>query len=170
MTRGPRLRRTVLPVLVGTLAVAALLYLVGSLPHTLPEVIALVLLAGTAFGLLLAALERTGRGIEPAWWASTPREESSAPAAMDYRLVRLRRDLRDALERDDREDTIHPVLRELAAERLTAHHGIDLATQPDEARAAMSPQLWQYLTHPPTGTRRSHRGALQNAVEGIEKL
>ncbi|MGC5583223.1 hypothetical protein ACQE98_03625 [Ornithinimicrobium sp. W1679] len=165
-----RLRRTLLGALAATLVVGSLLYLVGALPHSLPEVLAVVLLAGTVLGLLLAALRRTGDGVEPAWWASTPREEAIAPAAMDYRLVRLRRDLRDALERDDRPDTVHAVLHDLAAERLRALHGVDLAAQPDEARALTGPELWHYLTHPPTGTRRSSRGAVQTAIEGIEKL
>ena len=163
-------RRTLLSALLATLALGALLYLVGALPHTLPEILAVVLLAGTALGLLLVALERTGRGIEPAWWASTPREEAAAPTALDYRLVRLRRDLRDALERDDRPDTVHAVLHELAAERLRALHDIDLTTQPEQARAATGPELWHYLTTPPTGTGRRSRGALLTAIEGIEKL
>ena len=170
MSGGHRLRRTLLSSVVAVLALGTLLYLVGALPHTLPEVVAVVLLAGAALGLLLAALRRTGHGVEPAWWASTPREEAIAPAALDYRLVRLRRDLRDALERDDRPDTVHAVLVDLAAERLRAHHGVDLTTQPEEARALAGPELWAYLTTPPSGTRRRSRGTLQTAVEGIEKL
>jgi len=84
--------------------------------------------------------------------------------------VRLRRDLRDAVERDDRSDEIYPVLRGLAAERLRAHHQIDLDTEPERARQVVDADLWRYLTTPPTDTRKRSRTSLQTAIEGIENL
>ena len=131
---------------------------------------ALTTLAALAAALVPWALSRTSRYAERAYWASTPRQESVPPAALDYRLVRLRRDLRDALERDDRADEIHPLLRELTRERLEALHGIDLDTDPEAARAVMDPHLWRYLTHPPTDERRRSKSALHTAIEGVEKL
>ena len=89
---------------------------------------------------------------------------------MDYRLVRIRRDLRDALERDDREDPVWPLLRDLAAERLRARHDIDLDADPEAARQVVDPLLWRYLTTPPTDARKRSRSALHTAIEGIEKL
>lgn len=152
------------------LLVGALLFYVGSLQHSLPEVVALVLLAAVVTPLLVRSIARTGRYAERAYWASTPRQESVPPSAMDYRLLRIRRDLRDALERDDRDDPVYPLLRDLAAERLQAHHGIDLDARPEDARRVVDPLLWRYLTTPPTDTRKRSRSALHTAIEGIEKL
>lgn len=164
------LRATILTLAVGTVLLGALLFFIGSLPHTVLEAAAIVLLAAAVAPLAAWAFTRTGRYAERAHWASTPRQDSAPPAAMDYRLLRIRRDLRDALERDDRGDAIHPLLRELAAERLRAHHGIDLDADPAAAQQVMDPQLWRYLTTPPTDTRKRSRSALHTAIEGIEQL
>lgn len=163
-------RGSAVPFAVAVLLVGALLFYVGSLQHSLAEVVALVLVAAVVAPLLARAIARTGRYAERAYWASTPRQESVPPSAMDYRLLRIRRDLRDALERDDRDDPVYPLLRQLAAERLQAHHGIDLDTQPEAAQRVLDPLLWRYLTTPPTDTRKRSRSALHTAIEGIEKL
>jgi hypothetical protein len=164
------LRRLLVPGLVLAALAGGVLWFVGSLPHSLPQVVLVVLLAGAVGVLLVWALGHTGRHLEPAYWASTPRQESVPPTAMDYRLVRLRRDLRDALDRDDRPDLVYPVLRELTQERLRAHHDLDLDTQPEQARAVLDPQLVRYLSTPPTDTRRRSKALLHSAIEGIEKL
>lgn len=158
------------PTVSATLLVGGLLYYVGSLPHTVPEAVLVILLTGAAASLVLWALTRTGQEVERAYWVSTPRQEAVPPAALDYRLLRLRRDLRDAVERDDRQDAIYPVLRELTAERLQARHGVDLDAEPERARALLDPALQQYLDRPPTDTRRRSRSALHTAIEGIERL
>lgn len=160
----------ILPALLLVPVVGGLLWYVGSLPHSLPEVLLVIALGGIAVTLVLTSVGRVGEGVERAHWVSTPHHESAPPAALDYRLMRLRRDLRDALERDDRRDEIHGVVRDLAAERLLTRHGIDLDTEPERAEQAVGPRLWTYLTHPPTDTRRRSRGALENALEGVEKL
>lgn len=164
------LRGTVVPLGVGVLLLGVLLFYVGALRHTPAEAAAVVVLAALAAALLPWAVVRTGRYAQRAWWASTPRQESAAPTALDYRLVRIRRDLRDAVERDDRVDPIFPVLHELTAERLRARHGVDLGTQPERARELLDPHLWRYLSAPPSDTRKRSRSALNTAVEGIEKL
>lgn len=176
MTGSPRARRrrdawnSLVPALILVPAAGGLLWYVGSLPHSLPETLLVILLGGTAVTLTVTSVARVGEGIERAHWVSTPRADSVPPAALDYRLLRLRRDLRDAIERDDRRDDVHAVIRELAAERLRARHDIDLETQPERAEQLVGPALWHYLTHPPTDTRRRSRSALENAIEGIEKL
>ena len=162
--------RSALPLLVGTLLLGALLFYVGSLPHGPAAVTAIVVVAAVVAPLLLGALTRGGRGAERAYWSSALHQESVPPAAMDYRLVRIRRDLRDALERDDREDPVWPLLRDLAAERLRARHDIDLDADPEAARQVVDPLLWRYLTTPPTDARKRSRSALHTAIEGIEKL
>ena len=160
----------VLPALGLCLALGLALYLIGSLRHSVLEAVLLVLLASLVIALVPWALSRTNRYAERAHWASTPREESVPPSALDYRLVRLRRDLRDALERDDRTDEIQPLLRELTAERLRSRHDVDLDAEPDRAEQLLDPDLWRYLTTAPTGTRRRSRALLHTAIEGIEKL
>lgn len=158
------------PALILVPAAGGLLWYVGSLPHSLPETVLVILLGGAAVTLTLTSVARIGEGVERAHWLSTPRTDAVPPAALDYRLLRLRRDLRDAVERDDRRDDVHAVVRELAAERLRARHDIDLDTQPERAEQLVGPALWHYLTHPPTDTRRRSRSALENAIDRIEKL
>lgn len=170
-TRGPGdPRATVLPLAGFVLLLGALLFYVGSLRYSLPEAVAAVLLGALVIALVPWAVTATGHDAERAFWVSTPREEAAPPASLDYRLVRLRRDLRDAVERDDRTDEIYGLLRDLASERLRAHHQIDLDADPEGARAVVDPHLWRYLTTPPTDTRKRSRTALQTAIEGIEKL
>lgn len=169
--RRPRVGwSAILPALVLVPIVGGLLWYVGSLPHSPPEVLLVILIGGVAVTLALTSVGRVGEGVERAHWVSTPRHEATPPSALDYRLLRLRRDLRDALERDDRPDQIHGVLRDLAAERLRTHHDIDLDAEPERAQKVVDARLWHYLTHPPTDTRRRSRSALENAIEGIEKL
>lgn len=165
-----RLRAAYLPFVLVAFGVGALLWYIGSLPHTVPEVVLVVLLGTATLGLIHRVLSSAGREVEPAYWVSTPHAESAAPTAMDYRLLRLRRDLRDALERDDRPDHIYPVLRELAGERLRHEHDIDLDEQPEAARQVLPPGLAGYLDSPPTDHRKRSRNALLHAIEGIEKL
>lgn len=159
-----------LPFVVVALGVGTLLYYIGSLPHTVPEAALVVLLGTAVLALIYRVLSRAGREVEPAYWVSTPHAEALPPAAMDYRLLRLRRDLRDALEREDRPDHIYPVVRELAAECLRTQHDIDLDQEPERAREVLSPGLASYLDTPPTDTRRRSRSTLHHAIEGIEKL
>lgn len=174
MSRAPLIprdqRSTVLPLLGVGVAIGAGLYYLGSLRHSVLEAVLLVLLAAVVLALVPWALTRTGAVAERAYWASTPRQESTPPSAMDYRLIRLRRDLRDAIERDDRTDAIQPLLREITAERLRSIHDIDLDAEPERAQAAVDPNLWRYLTTAPSGTRRRNRAMLHTAIEGIERL
>lgn len=163
-------RTTVLSLAVLSLILGGVLWLIGSLRQE-PWVAFLVVVLGALVASLAPwAISRTGGEAERAYWTSTPRQEAVAPTALDYRIVKIRRDLRDSLERDDRPDSIAPLLRELAAERLRAHHDIDLDAEPERAQAVMTPELWRYLNHPPGGTRRRHRSVLHTAIEGIEQL
>lgn len=163
-------RGSVLPLAAFVLVAGAVAFYVGSLRHSVPEAVAVVLLAAVVVSLVPWAIAATGRSAERAYWVATTRQEAGPPDALDYRLVRLRRDLRDAVERDDRADQIYPVLRDLAAERLRAHHGVDLDTEPERAREVVDAHLWRYLTTPPVDTRKRSRTSLRTAIEGIEKL
>jgi hypothetical protein len=61
---------------------------------------------------------------------------------------------------------LQPVLRELAAERVSLHHGIDL----DDARQLLGEELWQWMTTTdydgPAPTTRQ----LQQMISSIEAL
>ncbi|MFK5633113.1 MULTISPECIES: hypothetical protein [unclassified Ornithinimicrobium] len=163
-------RTLVLPVAGWVVALGVVLFVVGSLRYSMAEALLVVLLAAVVLALVPWSVTRTARRSERAYWVSTPRQESVPPAALDYRLVRIRRDLRDAVERDDRPDEIYPLLRELTTERLRSRHDLDLDSEPERVRALVDPQLWRYLTTPPTDTRRRSRAAVHTALEGIEKL
>lgn len=164
-------RGLVLPFAAGAVLFGLLLLYLGTMRYSMPEAILVIALGTLVIALLPWAIAATGGGVERAWWVSTPRlERQPPPEQMDYQLLRLRRDLRDALERDDRTDEIYPVLRSLAAERLKAHHEIDLETEPERARDVMDPHLWRYLTNPPVDTRKRSKTSLHTAIEGIEKL
>lgn len=160
----------ILPGLGLSILAGGVLYIIGSLRHGIAGSVLVVALGWVVATLALWAVQSTGAQAERAYWVSDPRQEAVPPAALDYRLVRLRRDLRDALERDDRPDEIYPVLHDLAAERLRAHHGIDLDAQPEAARDVMTPALWRYLDRPPTDTRKRSASSLHTAIEGIEDL
>src|SRR5690606_37275837 len=101
MTSAPRPRprreawSSLVPALILVPAAGGLLWYVGSLPHSLPETLLVILLGGAAVTLTLISVARVGEGVERAYWVSTPRADAVPPAALDYRLLRLRRDLRD---------------------------------------------------------------------------
>jgi hypothetical protein len=147
-----------------------LLWYVGSLPEQ-PWLAALVMLLVTVTGgLMIWSFADHAQDTEPASWHLPLRQESTPPMALDYRLVRLRRDLRDALERNDRPDTVHALVCDLAVERLQAHQGIDARTDPAAAQAVLPPELWRYLTTPPSGTARRSGKELGRALDQIERL
>jgi hypothetical protein len=152
------------------LVAGSLLWYVGSLPEE-PWLAAVVMLLVTVTGgLLVWSLGDHSTEAEAASWHVPLREESAVPLATDDRLVRLRRDLRDALERSDRPDEIHPLLCDLTVERLRAAHGIDARTDPVAAQEVLPQDLWRYLTTPPRGTARRSARQLSRALDHIEAI
>nr|MBA2696514.1 hypothetical protein [Actinomycetota bacterium] len=147
-----------------------LLWYVGSLPHGLILGGLGVLAAGAALTVLNWTVTEHSAQLVGASWFPSRREESIAPSILDYRLLRLRRDLRDTTERSDREDTIYPVLVALVAERLLSVHGVDRDTDRERADALMHPDLVRYLANPPRDTRKRSRRELHTVIERIEEL
>lgn len=177
-TRGPavrargrwhRARRAALAFL-GTAVVGVVLWFVNVLRFDLTTALILALTIGTILSLLTWVMAEESPRLKAPYWFATNREESVRPAALDYRMLRLRRDLRDATERSDRTDEIHAVIRGLAAERLLANHDIDLEVTPDGAAEVMGPRLTAYLTHAPTGTGRRSKRDIDRALDRIEEL
>lgn len=170
MTRARRLAgRLPLPVLLTGL-IGFLLWYVNSLRHDPPATVLLVVAGGVIVTLIVWIFGEASEQVRPAHWHSDNRQESAAPPPLDHRLVRLRRDLRDTLERNDRRDAIHSLLVELAADRLRAQHGIDLATDPESAREVLPADLYGYLTTAPAGTARGSRRQLHTVIDQIEAL
>ena len=90
--RGPSStpRGAVLPLAGFVLLMGALLFYVGSLRYSIPEAVLAVLLGTLVIALVPWAITGTGHDAERAYWVSTPRQEAAPPAALDYRLVRIR--------------------------------------------------------------------------------
>lgn len=150
--------------------IGALLWVVRVLDHPwYLNLLALVVL-GTVIAGAVWTVQDHSRGLRTAQWYSTHLEEAAPPPGLDYRLVRLRRDLRDAVERSDRVDVVHAQLWALTAERLASLHDIDLQADPEAAAAVLHPELRRYLDHPPSGTARRSRKDLTRAIQRIEEL
>lgn len=164
-----RVRRALLA-FVATLAVGALLWFINVLRTDLLTALVLALAVGAVVTLLTWVMSEESPRLTRAHWFASMREESVRPGALDYRMLRLRRDLRDATERNDRTDEIFPVVRDLAAERLRANHGLDLVDDRDEAHALIHPDLVKYLSDPPTGTAKRSKRQLARALDRIEEL
>lgn len=168
-------RRTWLQRALGALAVVAmlglLLWYVRVLPDSLPLALLVMLLMVAVIGMLMWSLADHAGDLEAAsWHAALPDRESSGPMALDYRLARLRRDLRDALERDDRPDTIHPLICDLAVEQLRARRGVEARSDPEAARQVLDPAVWDYLTTPPTTNARRSSKQLARVLDELERL
>lgn len=153
-----------------SVALGSVLWFVGVLPHGYLTSIALALVLGLVVLLVVWTAQEQGPHLAAATWYSPTDREAVPVLALDYHMLRLRRDLRAALERNDRPDEIYPLVVELAAERLAARHAVDLRTQPEEARRLLAPGLTAYLTNPPKGNERRSRRQLERAIQGIEEL
>ncbi|MCK0111552.1 hypothetical protein MWU75_05295 [Ornithinimicrobium sp. F0845] len=168
-TRRDRFTRAIASFL-ATAVVGAVLWYINVLRFDLTVAVVIALLVGAVVTLLSWVMSEESVRLKPAYWFASMREESVRPAALDYRMLRLRRDLRDATERSDRTDEIYSVIRSLAAERLMANHGIDLDADPDGAAAMMHADLIKYLSKPPTGTAKRSKRDIARALDRIEEL
>lgn len=168
-SKWDRPRRTAQAFL-ATAVVGGILWYIGVFRFDLATSLVLALAVGSVISLLTWVMSEAGPRLSAAYWFASMREEAVRPAALDYRMLRLRRDLRDATERTDREDLIFDTIRAIAAERLAAHHDIDLDTQPEVAAQVMHRDLTHYLSHPPTGTGKRSKRDIDRALDRIEEL
>lgn len=167
--RWQRVRRAVLAFL-ATAVVGGVLWYINVLRYDLATAIVIALTIGSVVTLLTWVMSEESPRLKAPYWFSPLRQESVRPAPLDYRMLRLRRDLRDATERSDRTDEIFPVIRALAAERLMTRHDLDLDTEPEAARRVMHPDLTTYLSKPPTGTAKRSKRDITRALDRIEEL
>lgn len=163
--RGRVLNSLGLVVLLGLL-----LWYVRVLPESLVLALFVMLLLVLVTGLLMWSHADHRGELERASWHAARPADSSGPMALDYRLVRLRRDLRDALQRDDRPDQIHALVCDLALDQLREQHGVDARSDPEAAEALLDPQVWDYLTSPPTTTARRSARQLAHVLDQLEQL
>lgn len=168
--KRPPWRRRVVNATGFVVVVGALLWYVASLPGDLVVAATVMVLITAVGGLLIWSHSDHATEIEPATWHATRSTEATGPMSLDYRLVRLRRDLRDALERTDREDVVHPLICDLAVERVRQKHGVDARTDPQEAQGHLPAELWDYLTHPPEGTGRRSATELSRMLDHLERI
>jgi len=133
--------------------------------------------SAVTLALLLCAVAATWwtsrdlpRPADPASWYVLRRDDASAPPALDYRLVRLRRDLRDTVQSQDHGDAVYPLIRGLAAHRLLTAHGVDLDADPTRAQEHLPPALRDYLASSDTAAQRRSMARISAAVAGIEQM
>lgn len=162
--------RRVLRVAALTVVVGAVLWYISSLPGNPALAAAVMTLLTTVGALLVWSHTDHADELEPAAWHLTRTTESTPPMSLDYRLVRIRRDLRDALERSDRPDAIHPLICDLVIQQVRQRHGVDARADPEAARAHLPPDLWHYLTHPPQDTRRRSAKELATMLGHLERI
>ncbi len=149
----------------------ALLWLAGTLPSSRAAAgVAVAVVVGCCIVLWWTRKDLLSP-VDAASWYVARRDEAVAPPAMDYRLVRLRRDVRDAVTTSDgRPDRIHPQLVHLSEQLLRERHGIDLETEPERAAALLTEALSTYLSTPPATNHHTTVRELDRAVLGVEQL
>jgi hypothetical protein len=62
---------------------------------------------------------------------------------------------------------VRPVLQRLLAARLAQRHGVDLARQPERARALVGPELWPLVDPARPASDDSHSPGVPLAVVGL---
>jgi hypothetical protein len=166
-TRGAWLRR-------GAGVVVAYLAISLALPtdRTKPWRVA----AAALFVVALAWLRRaTGQGERPEHPAPPEAYDLGPPDEQLIRLARLESAFGFAVESHRQFDkALRPLLCRLVEDRLSSHHGVDLAARPAEARALMGEELWQLVederadrTHPGPGPAPERLQQLVGAVRAL---
>jgi hypothetical protein len=139
-----RLRRLVVPLVTATVALVALLAL-RPLSTSRALAIWVVIVAGMALlGLVRhSRREAGGRGTSRFEAALRPR---ARPAAEPLELLRVERELELGIAGAGyAHSRLLPLLRGVAASRLTTRHGIELERRPDAARAVLGDEAWEWL-------------------------
>jgi hypothetical protein len=160
---------------VGAGLAAALVAIVRPGNRSLILDVYLLFLGGLALVLLVAAaakaLPRAGRSRLEQALRQPPRK----PARPGELLTLERRVLLATETAFEVHYRLRPVLREIAAHRLSAHRGIDLDHDVDAARAVLGPEAWE-LVRPdrPPPPDRLGRGRplaeLRAAVDALERI
>lgn len=140
------MRRAVAPTLVLLVPSGALAGVVVALPDERTRAGAAYLLSVGALGLLalLRMIRRSRRARRSAFELALA-ERSAGPSRL-RELDRVEHDVIQGLANPlDLHRRLRPLLREIAAQRLTAGHGIDLDARPDAARALLGDEVWELV-------------------------
>jgi hypothetical protein len=138
------LRRLIVPLVTATVALVALLAL-RPLSTSRALAIWVVIVAGMALLLLVRHSQRNagGRGKSRFEAALRPRKR---PAADPLELLRMQRELELGIAGAGyAHNRLLPLLRGVAASRLTSRHGIELERRPDAAREVLGDEAWKWL-------------------------
>jgi hypothetical protein len=157
-------RRLVVPVLAATVALVILLALK---PLSTSRALAIWIVLVTAIALLL--LVRHSRHVAgPSRFeaALRPRAQTSDPPV---ELLRVQRELELGISgAAHAHSRLLPLLRTVAAARLTSRHGIELERRPDAARALLGDEAWELLRPDrPEPEDRFERGIPRAQVESL---
>ena len=134
----------------------------------------LLYLGGLALLLLVrataASMPGPGRSALERAVTAPPHRPGKRPAALDHLERMLLLSTETAFEVHYR---LRPVLREIAAHRLSTRLGVELDGEPETARDALGPAAWELVRPdrepPPDRLARGARLAdLRAAVEGLE--
>lgn len=167
--RGPWSARIAVAALLGVGALV-LFRFIGVLRADWATSIATMVVLVAAVTVLAASISDHGARLHRAYWDDQPLDESAPPTSLDPQMTRLTRDLRDAVEREDRPDTIHAQIRDLARERLLRRHQIDLDAEPELAAQVVPADLRRYLDSAPRDTGRVPSHEIARALSRIEDL
>lgn len=151
VARAHRVRSVVLLAAALALGVGVMVRL-GQQPNYLLLIPSLVALGTTVVAITTHLPTASARHSWSAWARTTER-----PRGGDTRVGVLRRNLENAMDAEPRNGSLsgqgrlelHALLSSLADARLVRAHGITWATDPDQARQRLGPELAAYLSDPP---------------------
>jgi hypothetical protein len=159
-----RPQRLVLPVLTATVALVLLLAL-KPLSTSRALAIWIVIVAGIAL-LLLVRHSRHVAGASRFEAALRPQDPPSTPPV---ELLRMERELELGIAgAAHAHRRLLPLLRTVAAARLTSRHGVELERRPDAARALLGDEAWEWLR--PDRPEPADRFATGLSRERVESL
>jgi len=160
-------------VLLATAILSALVLVVPS-RRTLFIGIYVLVLAVAAIGTLVGSF----RSLQPEIWMRSPSEREAEKPERPPPLAELERIDRLVVLGTANEFDLHyrlrPLLRQLAADRLFARHGVDLDRSPERARPLLGDELWALVRADRTVGRRTGPGVpsaeLADYVDRLERL
>jgi hypothetical protein len=168
------LRGTAIRIVIGaSLVTALLLALAVAVPEQRAHFIGIYLLVLAAF--VATALVRSFRTLRPRAWERSvfdrrPEEpEQALPIDELARIDRLV--VLGGANAFDLHYRLRPLLRDLAADRLSAGHGVSLDGQPERAQRLLGEELWELVRADREVGRRSGPGVAPGVLAGfVERL
>jgi hypothetical protein len=130
-----------------------------------------LVLGGIAILVIVGALRSRRHPWEPVSPFDRPPERPPRPQPV-AEVERLDRVLvMSSTSAFDTHHRLRPLVRSLAAERLQAHHGIDLEGEPERARELVGDELWELLRPDRELGRRSGPGnPLAETARAVDEL